>query len=167
MKIEWIEIELTNLEQMIVSDQVGAGLAALNNLLYDEPGYARLHNHLGWAYANYTENEERAELHLKMAIRFEESYEPPYLHLASLYIRQGRYGDAMDCSEDGLVKCKSRRVSLLQYLASACELRKDWGKAIKAYKDALMESVAENESSGLHAGIKRCRRKRMMVFLGL
>ena len=160
-------MELTNAERMILNDQVVDGLAVMNKLLYDEPGYGRLHNHLGWAYANYSEDEPRAELHLKMAVQFEASFAPPYLHLGSLYIRQRKYGDAIVCSEDGLAKCDSLRVGMFQNIASACELRKDWRKAIKAYKDALMESVAEYEATSLQAGIKRCRKKRMVVLLGL
>jgi len=66
-----------------------------------------------------------------------------------------------------LATSNSHRVALFQNIASACELRKDWRRAIKAYKDALMESVAEYEVSNLQAGIKRCRKKRMVLFLGL
>ena len=154
---------------MILDDRVDEGLPILNNLLYQEPGYGSLHNHLGWAYLNYTEDVARAELHLKMAVRFDETYTPPYLHLGTLYIRQTRYSDAIACSQAGLVKGKEsgNRVGLLQNLAQAYELRKDWSLAIKAYKEAMLTSVVEWEVSNLVAGIKRCRKKRAVLFFGL
>jgi len=167
MRIEWMEIHLAEAERMILNDRIGEGLDVLNDLLYDEPGYGRLHNHLGWAYANFSEDEARAELHLKMAVRFDESYAPPYLHLGALYMRQRRYSDAVAYSEAGLTKSKSNRVGLLQNLAAAYELRKDWRQAIKAYKDALMESVGDYEVTSLQAGIKRCRKKKIVLFFGL
>ncbi|WP_276372756.1 hypothetical protein [Chryseolinea sp. H1M3-3] len=167
MKINWIEKYLVDAERMILEGLVDEGLALLNNLLYDEPGYGRLHNDLGWAYLYYTEDEARAELHLKMAVLFDETYAPPYLHLGSLYIRQARYSDAIACSQSGLIKTKGNRVGLLQNLAYAYELRKDWRMAIKVYRDAMSASVAEYEVSNLVAGIKRCRKKRIMLFFSL
>jgi tetratricopeptide (TPR) repeat protein len=167
MKLNWMEKYLTDAENMIIDDRVDEGLGLLNNLLYDEPGYGSLHNHLGWAYLYYTEDAARAELHLKMAVRFDETYAPPYLHLGALYIRQARYSDAIACSQAGLNKGNSNRVGLLQNLAQAYELRKDWRMAIKAYKEAMAVSVVDNEIHNLVAGIKRCRKKRAVLFFGL
>jgi hypothetical protein len=50
MRIEWIEKLMTEAEALIVNNQVENGLELLNSLLYDEPGYGSLHNHIGWAY---------------------------------------------------------------------------------------------------------------------
>jgi tetratricopeptide (TPR) repeat protein len=115
----------------------------------------------------YTEDLVQAELHLKMAIKFEVTFTPAYLHLGTLYVRQARYTDAIECSQAGLTKSNAKRLGLLQNLAQAYELRKDWGLAIKAYKEAMIGSVAEYEVSTLMAGIKRCRKKRAAVFFGL
>jgi tetratricopeptide (TPR) repeat protein len=167
MKLNWIEKYLANAESMIIDDRIDEGLALLNNLLYDEPGYGSLHNHLGWAYLYYTEDATRAELHLKMAVKFDETYVPPYLHISTLYIRQARYSDAIAYSEAGLAKANGNHVGLLQNLAQAYEMRKDWRKAIRAYKKALSASVIDYEVSSLMAGVKRCRRKRIVLFFGL
>ena len=83
MKLTWMEKYLADAEGMILEDRVDEGLTLLNNLLYEEPGYGRLHNYLGWAYFYYTYDMTRAELHLKMAIKFDESYVPPYIHLST------------------------------------------------------------------------------------
>jgi hypothetical protein len=80
-RIEWIEKYMTTAEQLITDSQVDQGLKVLDNLLYEEPGYGSLHNHIGWAYLYYTPDTAKAELHLKLSIRFEEAYTPAYLHL--------------------------------------------------------------------------------------
>ena len=167
MKLTWMEKYLVDAEETILDDRVEEGLNLLNNLLYEEPGYGRLHNYLGWAYFYYTDDMARAELHLKMAIKFDEGYLPPYIHLSNLYLKHARYSDAILCSQQGLAKSKAKDISLFTNLAQGYELTKAWNLAIKAYKDALTTSVADYEVNNLLAGIKRCRKKRMALFFGL
>lgn len=163
-QIKWIEKYLTEAEQLIYDDQVEQALMILHNLLYEEPGYGRLHNHIGWAYLYYTDEVRRAELHLKMAIHFDNAYAAPYLHLGTLYIREEKYSDALAYLEQGLTKPKANRVALFQSLGNVYELRGDWRRAIAAYKKAIMTSVQEYEVTDLRAGIRRCRRKRLVLF---
>jgi predicted Zn-dependent protease len=163
-RINWIEKHLVEAEQLFYENKVEEGLEMLNSLLFEEPGYGSLHNHMGWAYLYYSNNLERAELHLKMAIRFEASFPAPYLHLGALYIRQGRYSEAIQWLQDGLTKHQPNKVAFLQNIAQAYELRGEWSKAIKAYKEAMMATVAEQEVSNFSASIKRCRRKRLSLF---
>jgi tetratricopeptide (TPR) repeat protein len=167
MKIDWIEKYLAEAEKMILDDRLDDGLALLNSLLYEEPGYGNLHNHLGWVYLYYVEDMVQAELHLKMAIKFDGTYAPPYLHLAALYIKQAKYSDAIACTNAGLANGNANHVGLLQRLAEAHELSKDWSQAIKVYKKAMLGSVVGYESNSLMASIKRCRKKRVALFFGL
>lgn len=163
-QIDWMEKYMAHAEQLICDNRVDDGLKLLNSMLYEEPGYGSLHNHIGWAYLYYTTEDGRAELHLKMAIHFDEAFAAPYLHLGVLYIRLGRYHDAIVKLQEGLTKNGANRTALLQNLGYAYELKGKWRKAIKAYKGAMMTSVAEHEVSSLVAGIKRCRRKRLVLF---
>jgi len=162
-RIEWIEKHMATAEQLIYDNQVEQGLKVLDNLLYEEPGYGSLHNHIGWAYLYYTPDHAKAELHLKLAIRFDEAYAPAYLHLGVLYNRLGRYSEAIDCLRVGLTKPNANKYALMANIAQAYELRGDLRMAIKTYKEALVTSVAEYEVSQLMEGVKRCRRKRMAM----
>src|SRR6187549_2283430 len=85
-RIDWMEKYMTEAEQLIYDNKIDQGLHMLTDLLYDEPGYGRLHNYIGWANLYYTQNVTQAELHFKMAIRFDETFAPPYLHMGTLYI---------------------------------------------------------------------------------
>ena len=163
MRIEWIEKYLTEAEQMMYADKVEDGLGLLNTLLYDEPGYGSLHNHLGWAYMYYTADVKRAELHLTMAIKFYEDYAAPYLHLGNLYIRTRQYALALNALEKGLEKPAANRLALLDAIARVHELRGDYKKAVSTYKVALTASTGA-ESNAYMEGIKRCRKKRFTLF---
>jgi len=165
MRIEWMEKYMADAERLIYENRVEEGLGLLNNLLYDEPGYGSLHNHLGWAYMYYTADIAKAELHLKMAMAFDSDLAPPYLHLGALYMRNAKYGDALAILEAGLIKPNANRVVLLENIAHAYELRCEYGKAIKAYKDAAKASVVSGEINNLMEGIKRCRKKRVAFFI--
>jgi tetratricopeptide (TPR) repeat protein len=161
MNMTWIEKYLTEAEQLIINDDLERGLAILNNLLYEEPGYSELHNHLGWAYLYYGADTARAELHLRMAIRFNAEFHAPYLHMATLCLRAQRYAEVISNAEEGLTKPKANKVALYEMIGNAYELKGEFSRAIKAYKAASMCSMATYEVDNLTAGIKRCRRKRL------
>jgi tetratricopeptide (TPR) repeat protein len=166
MKLTWMEKYLADAERLIVEGRVDEGLNLLNNLLYEEPGYGGLHNHLGWAYFYYTQNVASAELHLKMAMKFDEADAAPYIHLSNLYLKHMRYTDAIACLKEALTKCNGKDIGLFRNLAQAYELNKEWSMAIRIYKEALSASLVDHEVHNLLASIKRCRRKRMSLFFG-
>ena len=162
MRIDWMEKYMADAERLIYNNEVEDGLALLTRLLYDEPGYGSLHNHIGWAYMYYTADAEKAERHLKLAIHFDAAFAAPYLHLGNLYIRMGRYAEALSNLEAGLTKQNANKVAFLESIAHVHELRRDYAAAIKAYKEALASSIGF-ETASFTEGIKRCRKKRWVM----
>ena len=167
MKIEWIEEYLQEAEKMIYDNRVNEGLQLMNNLLYDEPGYGYLHNHLGWAYLYYTEDLAKAEMHLKLAIKFDSDYPAPYIHLGALLSRAGRYDQAVEYLKQGLLKPTAHRVGFLDVIGQAYELKGDYRKAIEAYREAIAASVVTFEVNNLTDHIKRCRKKKWSKMFSL
>lgn len=159
MRIEWMEKYMADAERLIYSNQVEEGLLMLNDMLYDEPGYGSLHNHIGWAYMYYTADVEKAERHLKLAVYFDASFAAPYLHLGNLYIRMGRYAEALTNLKNGLTKQNANRIAFLESIAHVHELKREYSAAIKVYKEALASSVGF-ETTNFTESIKRCRKKR-------
>lgn len=163
MKLEYIEQYMKEAEQLIYANEVDRGIALLDSLLYDEPGYGSLHNHLGWAYMYYTGDAARAELHLRMAIRFHPEMQAPYIHLGNLMIRLGKYSEAIQALEVGVTKPDAYRPSYWESIGRACEMKADYKKAIHAYKQALISTLASHEMTAYTEGIKRCRKKRLVL----
>lgn len=163
MRIEWIEKYLKEAEQLIYESNLEGGLTLMTNLLYEEPGYGSLHNHLGWAYLYYTSDIAKAELHLTLAVKFQEAYPAPYLHLGNLHIRKGDYAKALKVLECGVKKPDANRLAFLENIARAHELMGEYKKAVTTYKAALKASAGP-ESNGYIESIKRCRKKRLVLF---
>lgn len=166
MRLEWMEKYMADAEKLIYENKVEEGLRLLDGLLYEEPGYGSLHNHLGWAYFYYTPETERAEMHLKMAIRFAPDYAPPYQHLGTLYLRMDRYAEALEYFERGVTKHQANRTAFLDGIGQVYELKREYRKAIKAYKEALASTVGF-ESINLGESIKRCQKKRWVMMFNL
>lgn len=163
MELKWMNTHLTQAEQLIYNNQVNEGLELLHNLLYEEPGYAHLHNHIGWAYLYYTPEIAQAEMHLKLSIRFNASYAPPYLHMGNLLIRTGRYTEALEYLKKGLNQREANKVAFLDLIAQVYELKQDFRRAIRFYKEAMVATTGF-ETTQLMEGIKRCRKKRWVMF---
>ncbi len=160
----WIEKYMSDAEHMILEGQVDEGVQMLQSLLYEEPGYAGLHNYLGWAYMYYARNEAQAALHFKMAMRFAPDYAPPYLHMGNLMSRGGAYEDAIAYFQEGMTKPNALRGVLLEGMAHAYELRGDYAHAVRTYKEAAKASAIDFEVDRMLKGVARCRRKRLAMF---
>lgn len=167
-KIEWIEKYMLDAERMIVEggEQLQHGLNVLNDLLYDEPGYGSLHNHLGWAHLYYTLDYEMAEVHLKTAIKFQPEFHAPYLHLGTMYYRQGKYGDAIEVLNSGVSKPFAHKVTMLEMIGQSYEMKREYTLAIKTYKEAMLSTLTSGEMNIYSESIKRCRKKKWRVLLG-
>jgi Putative Zn-dependent protease, contains TPR repeats len=162
MRLEWMEKYMADAEKLIYENKVEEGLKLLDGLLYEEPGYGSLHNHIGWAYFYYTSEAVRAELHLKLAIKFDPDFAAPYQHLGNLYIRAGRYTEAMEYLQKGIRINNANRTALLESMGHVYELKREYGKAIHSYKEALASTVGF-ETANLTECIKRCRKKRWVM----
>lgn len=158
--IDWIEQYMTEAVNLIHGGQVNEGIHLLKGLLYEEPGYGGLHNHIGWAYLYYTGDLMQAELHLNAAIKFKTGYGAPYQHLGSVYIRMGRYSDAIRVLQDGIMEPQANKAAMYELVGQAYELKSELKLAIKAYKKAMMTSVIPHEVTMFSESIKRCRQKR-------
>lgn len=167
MRIQWIEEFMEEAVELIVAggESLERGVTVLDGLLYDEPGYGRLHNHLGWAHLYYTFDLAKAEVHLKAAIRFQEDYQAPYLHLGTLYVRQQKYGAAIDILDQGLMKPEANKAAMYELIGQAYEMRRDYASALRAYYQAMHSTFVSHEVNMYSESMKRCRKKRWSAML--
>ena len=161
--ILWIEKYLAVAEESMFDGRVEEGFNILNGLLFEEPGYGPLHNDLGWMYMYHANDAAKAEMHFRMAIRFEADYAPPYLHMGTLLNRAGRHAEAIEYFRAGLPKPEALRTSLLEGMGHAYEMQGQYRKAIRAYREAATASVVDLEVDRMLNGVKRCHRKRIAV----
>ena len=115
----------------------------------------------------YTNNPAQAELHFRTAIRFNETYAPPYLHLANLFNRSTRYAEAIETINPALDKVGDLRTGLQEALALAYEMRGEYQKAIRAYKGAETATAVDMEVERMLKSVRRCRRKRIAFLFAM
>lgn len=159
-KIKWIEEYLEQALEIAWMEGSERALKLLDRLLYEEPGYGRLHYTLGVIYFRYADEPKQAEAHLRMAVRFAPDYAEPYSLLAEVLKQDDRHDETIEICTKGLKARKANKSLLLENVGNAWELKQKYGKAIKSYRDALNHSAGLWNCKILEESIKRCRRKR-------
>lgn len=158
-KIKWIEEYLEEGLRLAADEGYESSLKLLQKLLYDEPGYARLHHTLGIVYFCYADRPEEAEKHLRLAIQFDEKFAEPYWYLGKLLSDGDRLDEAIEVFKNGMNAKRARKAELLSEAGRAYELKKKLGMAIRHYKKALGYSAELWSCLVIEQSIKRCKRK--------
>ncbi|HLZ15710.1 MAG TPA: tetratricopeptide repeat protein [Cyclobacteriaceae bacterium] len=158
-KIKWIEEYIEQALQLVWVEGHEPAIKLLDRILYEEPGYGRLHHAMGVIYFHHVEDCKSAEVHFRMAIRFNPKFADPYWHLSQLLKQDERHDEAIEICKEGLRAKQANKSRLLESVGQAYELKKKFSKAIRHYKDALSHSAELWECKVLEENIKRCKRK--------
>jgi tetratricopeptide (TPR) repeat protein len=157
--IKWIDEYIEEANRLACNDEHEQALKILNNILFEEPGYARLHHTIGCIYFYHAEEAKKAEQHFRLAIRFDPEFAETYGDLGQLLSDDERLDEAIHIYSQGMNAKKANKTRLLSSTAKAYELKKKYAKAIKHYKEALGHSAELWNCLTLEESIKRCKRK--------
>lgn len=158
-KITWIEEYLEEALRLAWEEGYEPALKLLDRLLFEEPGYGRLHHTLGIIYFNYADDMKKAEQHFRLAIRFDEKFADPYWYLGKVLADDERFDDAIAIYKKGLKAKRAQKSYLLSEVGKACELQKKYKKAIQYYQKAMGYSAELWNCRVLEESIKRCKKK--------
>jgi tetratricopeptide (TPR) repeat protein len=158
-KIKWIEEYLTQALEIAWMEGSERALKLLDRLLYEEPGYGRLHHTFGVIYLKYSDEPKLAEMHFRMAIKFNPALGESYQQLAEVLQQDDRHDETIEICLQGLNAKKANKSLLLENVGNAWELKQKYGRAIRSYRDALKHSAALYNCKALEESIKRCKRK--------
>lgn len=158
-KIKWLDEYLEHAMEVACLEGHERALKLLDRLLYEEPGYGKLHQTLGMVYAQYAEDDTLAEQHFRLAIRFNPELADAYRYLAEILKKGERHDETIEVCLKGLDVKKANKSQLLENVGNAWELKKKYRKAIKSYRDALSHSAELWNCRVLEESIKRCKRK--------
>lgn len=157
--IKWIDEYIEEANRLIEYDDHEAALKLLRNILFEEPGYAKLHHVLGSIYFYQLDDAGKAEQHFRLAIRFDPEFAEPYGDLGQLLSDDDRLDEAIHIYALGMTAKKANKTYLHSSTAKAYELKRKYSKAIKHYKEALGHSAELWKCMSLEECIKRCKRK--------
>jgi tetratricopeptide (TPR) repeat protein len=158
-KIKWMEEYLEEAKRLVHDEGHEPALKLLKKLLYDEPGYGRLHHTLGYIYFYHAEENKKAEQHFRLAIKFEPGFAEPYVDLGQMLYDDDRLDEAIAIYTLGLQAKRPNKTSLLSGAAKAYELKRKYRKAIRHYRAALGHSAELWNCLLLEESISRCKRK--------
>jgi tetratricopeptide (TPR) repeat protein len=158
-KIKWIDDYLGQALEIACIEGHERALKLLDKLLYEEPGYGRLHHTLGIIYMRYADDVKQAEVHFRLAIKFSPEFADSYNWLACLLMEEDRHDDMIAICLEGLKAKRANKALLLENVGTGFELKKKYRKAIKSYRDALSHSAGLWNCKVLEESIKRCKRK--------
>ena len=158
-RIIWLDEYLAKALDIAWQEGYERAVELLNHLLYDEPGYGRLHNTLGIIYYKYAEDFWQAERHFRWAIRFDPQLSEPYALLAELLKQDERHDETIEVCLKGLKVRRTNKSLLHESIGNAWELKGKYRKAIRSYRKALLQSTEHWNFRLLETGIERCRKK--------
>ena len=166
MRFQELEQYVLDAEKAFEQGFYMEGKAFLESALTEEPTYGKAHNHLGWLYLFRLEDYEKAERHLKLALKYSQKYSAPYMHMISLLFESKRL------EEHGYLIAAAMKVPgmsksfLYSEKGKAFEVQGKYAQAIKWYRKAIRWSMEESEISAIRNYMKRAKSKRWL-FLNL
>jgi len=162
MTLQILEQYVLDAESAFEQQEYLQGRELLERALEEEPTYGKAHNHLGWLYLFQLNEFEKAETHLKLALKYAAGYSAPYKHMSSLLF------DAKRLDEHEKLLQEARKVAgitnsfIYNDLGRNEEVRGRYRHAIKQYKLGIRWSMDQEEIIVLKENIRRCRDKKWL-----
>jgi len=137
-------------------------LKLLNEIIANDPAYARAHYQLGLMYFYAIEDYQAAGYHLKVCAELEPDFTEVYEHYLRLVVLLGMDKLVNTVAQKALQVKGVNIAAINTSLGLYAEKKKDWNKAIGYYRLALLESTDKKEQDGLEEGIKRVKDKKRL-----
>lgn len=138
--------------------------AILEDALVEDPTFAMAHNHLGWLHLYWIIDFQKAERHLKMALKYGPDYHAPYMHMAQLLFDCKRMVELTELLQSADYVPGLKRSFIYNELGREREVNGCLRQAVKFYKKAAVWTLDELELQVIRNNIRRCRQKRWLVF---
>lgn len=155
----WIEEQFLLVDKLFGNQEFAEGKRLLEEILEQEPGFGKAHNHLGWLYYAKLDDYEKAAYHLQLAIKFAERYPAPYLNYMYLLNYLNRHRDLLKHAELALLTEGVSKSIIQNELGKSFEINGFYKEAIKAYLEAKRFSLDKNETQMIDENLERAKNK--------
>jgi tetratricopeptide (TPR) repeat protein len=166
MRFQELEQYVLDAEKAFEQGHYLEGKAFLESALTEEPTYGKAHNHLGWLYLGRLDDLEKAERHLRLALKYSQKYSAPYIHLISLLFESKRLEEHEHLIAAAMKVPGVSRSFLYSEKGKAFEVKGKYTQAIKWYRKAIRWSMDESEITAVRNYMRRAKSKRWL-FLSL
>lgn len=163
MTMEVLEQYVLDAEKAFEDQDYLRGRDILIDALAEEPTYGKAHNHLGWLYLYHFHDFNKAEDHLKLALKYAPFYSAPYKHMTGLLFDSKRFDEHIELLEKAKTIPAISNAFIYDELGKNAEVHGDYRQAIKLYKRGIKWSMDTQEITVLKDSIRRCRDKKWLV----
>lgn len=157
---ESIEQVIALAEDAIMEGDCQNGKRMLENVLYDEPGYAKVHATLAWMYRFYQTDEKQAIRFYELALFFEPDNSDHFENLADFYLDKRMFERLERLLLRGLNQDEMAKEFIFENLGRIREKEGRFAEAISFYRKALVHCMDNDEMQELKQTIKRTKFKR-------
>jgi tetratricopeptide (TPR) repeat protein len=166
MSLQNYELYVLDAEKAFEQGLYQEGKAYLDNALAEEPTYGKAHNHLGWYYMVLLGDYEKAEVHLRLALKYAKQYSAPYIHMILLLFEAERMDEHEKLIAKAMYVPGVKKSFLYNEVGRNKEVTGKILQAIKFYRKAIRWSMDEEEINVIRQNLGRAKNKRWL-FLNL
>ncbi len=134
-------------------------LKLLNEIISNDPLYARAHHQLGMIYYYEIKDYQTAGYHFKTCMELEPSFPDNYTHYLDLLVFLNMEKLVNTISTKALNTQGADTAGIYDLLGLFYEKNKQWTKAQEAYQKAFMEVTDNKEKSDIELSLNRVRSK--------
>lgn len=138
-------------------------LQLLNEIVANDPKYARAHYLLGLLYYYTIEDYQTAGYHFKLCTELEPAFPDVYEHYLRLIIFLDMENMVPVIAARALNTRGVNAAAINSLLGLFAEKNKDWSTALAGYRKALLESVNKREKDDIEESIGRVKSKKSQV----
>ena len=150
--------------ELLEDNKTAEAKRVLEELLEEEPGYGRAHNHLGWIHYYHFKDYKRGERHLKLAMEYAPDYVPGHWHYMHLLFELKRWDELVRHINETLKVPGINTASVYDYFANYYEFHLKYEDAVNYYEKAITLSINNWEIADLRNSVSRVLSKTSRAF---
>ena len=138
-------------------------LQLLNEIITNDPLYARAHYQLGKIYFYEISDYHTAGYHFKTCAELEPQFPDVYYHYLRLLVFLDMEKQFRLVSEKALKIAGVNYASVYNLIGLYAEKKREWAVATEAYRNALLDAMRKDEKDNLQESIERVKEKKRQV----
>lgn len=153
------EARFLHADSLLERGEIAEAKQMLIGILEDEPDFGRAHNHLGWLYRVKLSNFERAEYHLRLAVKFAPDFPAGYLNYCHLLMETSEFEKLGELAEKALTVRGIFLPAVYHFLAVVAEKKGELQVAMKWLLKARESASDEGTVTHIKSEIRRVKSK--------
>ena len=118
---------------------------------------------MGWLYLFQINDWEKAEMHLKLALKYAAEYSAPYLHMSHILFEKRRFDEFYKLLDKASAIGGIQKSFIFNEYGRMNEVKGKLRKAVKNYKKAILWTFNDHDLNIYKDNIRRCRDKRWIL----